>query len=479
MTVTQDAVPTRTLASRLAAVSPAVLMFITMLLSAVMLVAGYADKARCVGPEFDALGRSTPDLYPRMSGDVCYSDIQALWTGREINTHVFPYVHGGYDPATGAITGGSLEYPVLTGVAIWISALPADNDGQFLTSSAVLLGLAGLLVTFLLVRLAGWRSWWWALAPPIVLYAFHNWDLFAVACVVGAFACVYGAERGTSVGLPGDPGARNQTLAAVLLGLGGAFKFYPLMFLLPIGLWLALGRTGQPQQWRAGIVFAAIGAGTYALANLPFALINFDGWWAAFQFQAARPIDATTNSIWYWAARPFSDSDNHAVQSLLSELATLTTAIGLAGCAVAGWWRRRRLGVYPWLQVSAAMLCVYLLLNKVHSPQYVLWLVPFFVLLRIRAGWILAYFVADAATLIGFFRWQYLRVLGQPFGVTDNWPMQALMVGVWGRAALLLGLTVAFLAAEPAVPPATRAHAAGPRPGNHGVVDDPLRPVRG
>ena len=132
-------------------------------------------------------------------------------------------------------------------------------------------------------------------------------------------------------------------------------------------------------------------------------------------------------------------------------LSTVTTAIGLLACAAAGLWLRRRSGQYPWLQESAAMLCVYLLLNKVHSPQYVLWLLPFFVLLRIRAGWILAYFVADAATLIGFFRWQYLRVLGQPFGVTDNWPMQALMVGVWGRAALLVGLTVAFLNARPAL----------------------------
>ena len=54
------------------------------------------------------------------------------------------------------------------------------------------------------------------------------------------------------------------------------------------------------------------------------------------------------------------------------------------------------------------MVCGYLLFNKVHSPQFVLWLLPFFVLLRIRAGWILAYFVADAAIGIGFFRWQYL-----------------------------------------------------------------------
>ena len=73
-----------------------------------------------------------------------------------------------------------------------------------------------------------------------------------------------------------------------------------------------------------------------------------------------------------------------------------------------GWLRYGADRVYPWLPVCAAMLAAYLLFNKVHSPQFVLWLLPFFVLLRIRAGWILAYFVADAAIGIGFFRWQYL-----------------------------------------------------------------------
>ena len=38
------------------------LLAVIVLLTGLTLVAGYANKARCVGPEFDAQGRSTPDF---------------------------------------------------------------------------------------------------------------------------------------------------------------------------------------------------------------------------------------------------------------------------------------------------------------------------------------------------------------------------------------------------------------------------------
>ena len=99
------------------------------------------------------------------------------------------------------------------------------------------------------------------------------------------------------------------------------------------------------------------------------------------------------------------------------------------------------------------MVCGYLLFNKVHSPQFALWLLPFFVLLRIRAGWILAYFVADAAIGIGFFRWQYLIGSGAPSGTYDALSPQLVLIGVWGRAALLIALFVVFLRSQVVRPP--------------------------
>ena len=84
----------------------------------------------------------------------------------------------------------------------------------------------GLLTGWMLGRLARWRALLWAIGPPLVLYAFHNWDLPVVACAVGA---VYVVHSGRSERPLADRGA----VAAVLLGLGFAFKLYPGAFVLP------------------------------------------------------------------------------------------------------------------------------------------------------------------------------------------------------------------------------------------------------
>ena len=114
-----------------------------VLLTGLTLVAGYANKARCVGPEFDAQGRSTPDFTVRANRDVCYSDIQKLWLGRDIDQHVFPYLTGSITPE-GELRGGTVEYPVLSGLLMWVAAVPSHTDGEFLAWSALLMAPFGL-----------------------------------------------------------------------------------------------------------------------------------------------------------------------------------------------------------------------------------------------------------------------------------------------------------------------------------------------
>ena len=453
-----------------------IFVVVTTLLCGLTLALGYANKARCIGPEYDAQGRSTPDYGVRITRDVCYTDIQFLWLGRDVNEHVFPYVHGGYDAARGELYGGAVEYPVLTGLAIWVAALPSDTDGAFLTISAVLLSIAGLLSAAMLAWLAGLRSWWFALAPPLVLYAFHNWDLFAVACSVWACWILLRAARETG----GIDRVRPLIVAALALGLGAGFKLYPAMFALPVACWLAAGawRPGRADVGRGRRVLAGAGflVGTgavFALINLPFLIAGWRGWWASFQFQWSRPIDMTTNTLWFWLFRPYSNSGNEVVQDRLALAATIATLRGLLLAVGVGWLRYRRDRVYPWLPVCAAMLAAYLLLNKVHSPQFVLWLLPFFVLLRVRAGWILAYFVADAAIGIGFFRWQYLINSRLPDTTWDAFSPQAVLIGVWGRIALLIALFLVFSrAAVVEVPAPAPPRPASPRPDGPGAALD-------
>ena len=396
-----------------------------VLLCGLTLALGYVNKARCTGPTYDAQGRTTPSYEVRRYRDVCYSDIQHLWLGRDINFHVFPYVNGGIDQY-GELTGGSVEYPVLTGLIMWAGAWFAGNDGQYLLFSALLLAPFGLLTGFLLGKLARWRALLWALGPPLVLYAFHNWDLPAVACSVAAFYFALRKDR--------------PMVAAALLGLGFAFKFYPVIFVLPLALYV-LRRRGSLDGVRVVLTSAAVAV----LVNLPFVLAGPEGWAASITFQVIRPVDITSNSIWFWWFRPLSDPTNTTFQTVVGVLSPVLILASFAVALVVGWRRR---GDYPVLQVSAAMLCAFLLLYRVDSPQYTLWLLPFLVLLPVRWGWVVGYFIVDIVLYLGVFRWYYAIENRLPDDIYNTVAAQAVVAGVWGRAALLASLFVVFLKTE-------------------------------
>ncbi|PSL55281.1 uncharacterized protein DUF2029 [Saccharothrix carnea] len=418
-----------------------------VLLSGLTLFAGFLNKDRCTGPEFDQWGRSAPDYERRNKAEVCYSDIQHLWIGRDIDRHVFPYVNGSMN-SKGMLVGGVVEYPVLTGLLIWAGAIFAETDAAFLLFSALLMAPFGLATGWLLGKLSRWRALVWALGPPVVLYAFHNWDLPVVFCAVAA---VYVVHRGW--GRRERPLADRALAASVLLGIGFAFKLYPAVFVLPLCLYVLTGGPGGrslPRGVRydvAGAVrVATASVVTAVLINLPFVVAGFEGWQASFAFQGLRRVDITTNSIWFWSMRPFMPDET--MQALVGLLSPVAIMASFALACRLGWRRYLAEGSYPWVAVSAAMLCGFLLLHKVHSPQYTLWLVPMFVLLRVDWGWVAAYFAADVAMGIGIFRWFYAIEFGEPSGIYDGLAAQAVVIGVWGRAALLVALFLVFLKSE-------------------------------
>ncbi|HWO60622.1 MAG TPA: hypothetical protein VNO31_11375 [Umezawaea sp.] len=421
-------------------------MAVLVLLCGLTLLVGFANKDRCTGPSFDQWGRSQPNYEQRNKQEVCYSDIQHLWIGRDVDRHVFPYVHGDIN-AKGVLIGGSVEYPVLTGLLIWAGAIFTDTDAGFLLFSALLMAPFGLATAWLLGKLSRWRALLWAVGPPMVLYAFHNWDLPVVLCAVAA---VYVVHRGWGKRGADRPLVDRALVASVLLGIGFAFKIYPALFVLPLMLYVLTGGwrgqelpVGKRYDWAGMVKVAFASIITVVLVNLPFALFGYKGWLASFEFQGQRRVDITTNSIWYWGMRPFMTDDT--MQSLVGVLSPVCMALSFVAAAWIGWRRYQREGEYPWIPVSAAMLCGFLLLHKVHSPQYTLWLVPMFVLMRIPLGWAFAYFAADLAMGIGIFRWYYAIEFGQPAGIYDGFSAQAVVIGVWGRAALLVALFYVFL----------------------------------
>ena len=384
-----------------------------LLVCFVMLLGGYLLKAQCLDQTAFQLGHQ----YSRL----CYNDLQPLYGAREVVNNTFPYVSGEFT-ADQQLVGGAVEYPVLTGLFLWAAGLFSDDSTSFLRVSTLLLAPFGLIAAYLLARMHGMRALMWAASPALIWYSFHNWDLLVVAAVV---AGIWAWHTGRPM------------LAAFWFGIGCALKMYPILFVAPLVLeaWHARDRI------RALRIFGA-GAGTALAVNLPFMVINFDGWWATYAFHKVR--GPNFDSIWGL----LSDGSSNA-WLLMPKLNTTVAGLTLLWFALAlgaGWWRARKDGAYPVLQVAGALLVAFLLWNKVHSPQYTLWLLPFFVVLRVHFLWWVAYAAVDTLAYVSIFKWFYdISYEGEFFATPAK---NGMVAAVWVRAALLVGLFVAFLLSQ-------------------------------
>lgn len=383
---------------------------IVLLVCAVFTLGGYLLKAQCRGA-YDE----------KRNTHYCVNDFQVLYNARGLIEKEFPYVQGAYEE--GQLTGATVEYPALTGVLAWVPSLFVDNDADYLTASAILLAPFSLLTAWLLVRLARWKALLYAAAPPLVWYSFHNWDLPVIAATVTAF---WFWSR------------RRWTLAAVALAIGASLKLWPGFFLAP----LVLHRLRQ-RDWSGAATIAVAGIGTWLAVNGPLALINVDGWFAPYAFQKDRAADVTSNTIWFWGFPQLSTAElNVLIPVLLAGAFTVALA--------SGWVRSHlRHDDYPFVQVCGAMLVAFMLLNKAHSPQFTLWLLPFFVLLKLRWGWYVGYLFFDFLLFTGLFAWYDNLINGVDFSNAK----QATVIGVWGRAAMLALLFVVFLRARAQIEP--------------------------
>jgi uncharacterized membrane protein len=299
----------------------------------------------------------------------------------------------------------------------------------------------------MLARMSGRRALLWAAAPALVLYAFHNWDLLVVAATV---AGLWAWRR------------QRYELAAVSFGVGGALKLYPLFFLAPLFVEIFYRRRDVALAVRV----ALSGLGTWIVINLPFFAANPSGWLATYRFHSQR--GPNYDNMWQLAF-----GSGHAPS--LNFWTSLLIGISFLAALIVGTRGSGKEGTFPGFAVCAAMLASFLLWNKVHSPQYTLWLLPFFVLLRVHIGWWIAYAIADLAVYVGVFRWFYDFVYqGQ-----DVTMAKRLMIGgIWARAILLALLFVVFLRAREADRPIVRRRSSDPRASEPDPGAVPVTPRR-
>jgi uncharacterized membrane protein len=354
---------------------------VVVLLAIGMFALGMVQKVPCYeGGWFS--GQTTQYVH------ACYSDIPHLFTGRGFANGLVPY----FDRLPHSVSGGMtyLEYPVLTGafmeVASWLTpgggALVEREQLYWMANAGMLMVCAAVLVVCV-SRTNSNRPWdglFVALAPALALTATINWDLLAVALTaVGMLLWARGRPFG----------------AGLLIGLATAAKLYPVLLLGP--LLVLCWRAGHWRTYGRAVGGAAL---SWAVVNVPVMLLAPQGWAKFYTFSQERPVDF--GSLWLIISQRTGDPLANA-----NIYAMALVALGCVGIAALALCAPRRPRV---AQLAFLVIALFILTNKVYSPQYVLWLIPLAALARPKWRDFLIWQACEVIYFLGI--WLYLAYTG-------------------------------------------------------------------
>ena len=241
-----------------------------------------------------------------------------------------------------------VEYPALTGLVMWLISFlvtPTPTvyvDYYRITAAFQIVLLA--ISAYLIFKLAGKKYGFYFILAPAVLYSLNrNWDIWAIAAMLLA---IYLFEK------------KRFQLSAILLAVSIATKFFPIVLMLPI-LIIFL----RNKQLKLFIRYALTTAVAWVVINLPFVLIDYEGWAYFYKFSADRGLgSASFFEITSIVVPSITFSSIHFY--ILNILALVVVTIYFA-----------KLKSVPTLAATSFFVMFgFILFNKQYSMQYVIWL---------------------------------------------------------------------------------------------------------
>ena len=330
----------------------------------------------------------------------CYSDVVPFWGGRGVAAGDIPYLEA------------RLEYPVLTGLLIWIEggiaralAGPDATAVAFLNVATFVNALLAFAVLWMLERLGVGRArlFAWSAAPAVVLYLGHNWDMLAIALAVAAYLAFSKAR---------------VRAATALAALGAAAKLFPVVMLPVLGMNALIGGGTAGERVVRAARLVAIALLAWGAVNLPIALIAPDGWLEFYGFSSQRSGTAgATFDLLVHAGIWTSDIPTR------NKASALAFVVGAGAILALGW---RRNAARPQVLFVPVLAC-FMLTSKVWSPQFDLWLLPFLLIACASPVAIAVFAAADVAAYFAEF-WMFAQMDGVPTGATQDHVMWAAVV---------------------------------------------------
>lgn len=271
-----------------------------------------------------------------------------------------------------------IEYPILTGFFIQLAGMIGKTRaGYYLASIAGLLAAAAIATYFLYKILSDGQKnnllRYWIFAPSLLIFLTYNWDILPVLFTAIAF---YFFQKN-----------RYPTTSA-FLALGASAKLYPIFYIAPLIL--------KAKDWAERIKIILVFGLTFAAVNLPFMIWNFSGWSYFFNLNSLR--NSNPDSIWTIARFLFRNLT-------IPEINFLSAVLFLA-LAIFVLWKFRQ---ENFIKICFLLTLIFLLTNKVFTPQYLMWLLPFWVLLpELKAKWFYALEFSNLAAFFSILPWFFL-----------------------------------------------------------------------
>jgi len=241
-----------------------------------------------------------------------------------------------------------VEYPALTGLIMWLLSFlvsPSQTavfDYYRITAAFQIVLLA--ISAYLIFKLAGKKYGFYFILAPAVLYSLNrNWDIWAIAAMLLA---IYLFEK------------KRFQLSAILLAVSIATKFFPIVLMLPIMIIFL-----RNKQIKLSIRYALTTAISWGVINLPFVLINYEGWAYFYKFSAERGLGSAS----------FFEIINIILPSITFSSIHFYILNTLALVAVTTYFVRLK-SVPTLAATSFFVMFGFILFNKQYSMQYVIWL---------------------------------------------------------------------------------------------------------